>query len=355
VERIGVVRVWDWGCVRPHMEGQKCWQMPELGDADNQLAIQEICTRNGETVPLEQLAEQVLVEQHKDNPHKAHIYVLSNKPFPIKASDKGKSDTGNKIETNEIPAIEVKNVGGLSYAWNSMHEDGCRYEFVKEIEQENLLDDFPKHIDSICKKYGLEYLDENGNGKGDIPIAELFKPDTKIYKGNNRHKEVLRVSDSLISRNRSILPLEKIKQLAMECNQRLCDPPLDEKEFDGLFKQALGFISRNDEKTVDEEKKSIVEAQGEEAELASKIPDRDYAEYLIETIKQTVKQEDSLVRQIVYTAISKDTRDPINLAVIAPTSEGKTYAVHQTLQYFPKQDIMMIGSMSPRVTWSLQS
>ena len=41
------------------------------------------------------------------------------------------------------------------------------------------------------------------------------------------------------------------------------------------------------------------------AELDSKIPDRDYAEYVIRTIKRTVKQEDSLVRLIEYTAISK--------------------------------------------------
>ena len=85
------------------------------------------------------------------------------------------------------------------------------------------------------------------------------------------------------------------------------------------------------------------------AELDSKIPDRDYAEIVIRTIKRTVKQEDSLVRLIVYTAISKDTSNPINLAVLAPTSEGKTYAVLESIQYFPKQDIWKIGSMTPKV------
>ena len=53
-----------------------------------------------------------------------------------------------------------------------------------------------RYIDRICKKYGLEYLDEH---------AELFKADTIIYEGNNRHRAVLRVIDSLISRNRRIL------------------------------------------------------------------------------------------------------------------------------------------------------
>ena len=85
------------------------------------------------------------------------------------------------------------------------------------------------------------------------------------------------------------------------------------------------------------------------AELDSKIPDRDYAEFVIRTIKQTVKQEDSLVRQIIYTGISKDSTNPINLAVLAPTSEGKTYAVLESLQYFPEEDVWKIGSMTPKV------
>jgi hypothetical protein len=84
-------------------------------------------------------------------------------------------------------------------------------------------------------------------------------------------------------------------------------------------------------------------------ELDSKILDRDYAEFAIGTIKRTVRQEDSLVRQIFYTGISKDTANPINLAVIAPTSEGKTYAVSESIQYFPKQNIWKIGSMTPKV------
>ena len=56
-----------------------------------------------------------------------------------------------------------------------------------------------------------------------------------------------------------------------------------------------------------------------------------------------------MVRQIVYTAISKDSTNPINLAVLAPTSEGKTYPVSESLQYFPKLDIWKIGSMTPKV------
>jgi hypothetical protein len=95
--------------------------------------------------------------------------------------------------------------------------------------------------------------------------------------------------------------------------------------------------------------KSIYGIESLGSELDLKIPGRDYAEFVIGTIKQTVKKEDSLVRLIVYTAISKDTSNPINLAVLTPTSEGKTYAVLESIQYFPKQDIWKIGSMTPKV------
>ena len=81
----------------------------------------------------------------------------------------------------------------------------------------------------------------------------------------------------------------------------------------------------------------------------ARIPDEDYAEFVIDTIKKTVKQEDALVRKIFYTGLSKDSADPTNLAILAPTSEGKTYPIMQTIQYFPDHDVWNYGLMSPKV------
>ncbi|MGA9152572.1 MAG: hypothetical protein WBZ36_18500 [Candidatus Nitrosopolaris sp.] len=185
-----------------------------LIDADNRLAIQEICSRNGKTISIEELAEWTLVEQHKDDIDRAHTYILSTKPFPTKSSDKGKPDTGNRIDSNEIPGIEVKNVGSLSFGWNSIHQGGYRYEFVNGATKPERCDEYPEHINGICKKYELQYLDENGRGKGDIPIPELFETDTAIYQGNNRHKAQLCVNDSLIAPLKNILSSDEIKQIA---------------------------------------------------------------------------------------------------------------------------------------------
>jgi hypothetical protein len=79
-----------------------------------------------------------------------------------------------------------------------------------------------------------------------IPIEELFKPDTKILAGHNRHEALLWVMESLVSRNKSILPLDKIKDLARQLNtEQLCDPPLNDREFEKQWKCAIEFIVKN--------------------------------------------------------------------------------------------------------------
>lgn len=84
-------------------------------------------------------------------------------------------------------------------------------------------------------------------------------------------------------------------------------------------------------------------------ELESKIPDRDFTKFIMDVAQKTVKQDPSLVKQITFTGLSAYTRDPLNLLISAPTSEGKTYPVIQTLKPFPKEDVWKLGSMSPKV------
>ena len=72
--------------------------------------------------------------------------------------------------------------------------------------------------------------------------------------------------------------------------------------------------------------------------LKSKINNNDFFEYVIRTVKKTVKCEDALIRQILYTGLSSYIQDdPINLGIIAPTSEDKTYHVEECMKFFPKK------------------
>jgi hypothetical protein len=82
-------------------------------DADNLKAVQEICSRNGKTITLQELAQWTLVEPHPDDTNRAHVYIYSQrKPFAKKSSDKTTLESIKKIESNDIPAIEVKGEDG---------------------------------------------------------------------------------------------------------------------------------------------------------------------------------------------------------------------------------------------------
>lgn len=97
---------------------------------------------------------------------------------------------------------------------------------------------------------------------------------------------------------------------------------------------------------------NIDSGNGQDDDNKIKAPDienRSYTEYVINVVKKTVKHEDSLIPHIFYIALSADTKDPINLGILAPTSEGKTYPVIESLQYFPKSKIWYIGKMSHMV------
>ena len=72
--------------------------------------------------------------------------------------------------------------------------------------------------------------------------------------------------------------------------------------------------------------------------------------YVIKTAKKTVKREDSLIRQVFYTGLSAYSNNPLSIGIKAPTSEGKTYVVKEVvMKFFPKKDVWIIGSMSPKV------
>jgi Bifunctional DNA primase/polymerase, N-terminal len=239
-------------------------------DADNLKAIEEICTRNGKCISLNDLAQWTLVEQHSDDTNKAHIYVYSHRAFAKKNSDK----TGNNdlikqkiTDSNSIPAIEVKGQGqhGILFCSPSLHRNGQPYQIIGTKEPV-IADDFEEHIDNICKKYGLTYLDNNGNGKSQphkIPIKELFNSSVKVLEGE-RAVKILRIMDSLLQRNIRILPLEQIRALAYNWNKEHCEPPLDDVEFEHQWNTAIKFIGTQIK--AEEENKEKHQQQEEEEE-----------------------------------------------------------------------------------------
>ncbi len=224
----------------------KVWRGPNKGkylvfmDLDNQKAIDEVCSCFG-AKGLEELSRYIIVEQHKDNLSKAHLYFYSNHEFKKKSSDVAK--LGDKIKNNEIPAIEVKGLGehGIAFCSPSLHKDGTRYEIIGTKEPKTCGKEVENHLINLYKKYNLVVYDENQK----IPTKKLFEKDFVIFEGHNRHEGLLRAMESLISRNKEILSEEEIKKWAINWNQEHCRPPLDDKKFEKQWKNAKKFIEKN--------------------------------------------------------------------------------------------------------------
>ena len=169
----------------------------------------------------------------------------------------------------------------------------------------------------------------------------------------------------------SVVPLETLKKWAWGENKRLCKPMLELSEFDRLWKQAVDKITEDGPIMYDDENNhkdhnnphfpglglnnnnKENESQNESRTTfvieAPDITNKEYFEFVVKTTKKTVRQEDALIRQIHLTALSADMDDPLNLGILAPTSEGKTYPVVESLKYHPQDKIWYIGSMSPKV------
>jgi Bifunctional DNA primase/polymerase, N-terminal len=215
----------------------KIWRGPFKGkylvaiDLDNKKAIEEFC-RGG----LEELKQRTLVEQ-TSNPEKMHIYFIVDREIPNKASDKSNAEILEKIDANEVPALEVKSNGkGIMFCANSPHQKDGYYHIISTLKPEIFkAQDVEDRIKGICGKYNIPYgfcnTGNNNNYNFNIgpSIQELFTPGTKILEGHNRHLGILRVMDSLLVKNMGFLTLNEIKGHAYKRNLELCVPPLDDR------------------------------------------------------------------------------------------------------------------------------
>ena len=235
-------------------------------DLDNRKAIEEFCRNN-----LERLKQTTLVEQ-TSNPDKMHIYFIVEREIPNKASDKTNTATLAKINANEIPALEVKSKSnGIMFCADSPHQNYGSYQ-IKGTLKPQVFDAWgiQEQISILCDKYNIPYgsTNNNNNPNNDVIISpsiqELFTPGTKILEGHNRHLGILRVMGSLLIKNMGYLTLEEIKGHAQKRNLELCVPPIDEKDFDRQWKQALDFANKKiKEREEAKQKQQQHQAQGQ--------------------------------------------------------------------------------------------
>lgn len=234
-------------------------------DLDNQKAIQEMCSIFG-TKDLDELSQITIVEQHLDNPSKAHVYFYTKDALKKKSSDAVRK-LKDKLERNEIPAIEVKcKSDGLAYCTPSPHKDGYNYEIIgaKEIGRFD-----GKKIEAklfeIYKRYGLLIGSDSKNGETPkIPMEELLKPDFIVEEGHNRHEAVLRVIDYYYLKYRESKALDEICDISWKWNLNHCNPPLSKMDFDRQLSDGIRFVDKtnvNNQQTILLQRQNQLEQQ----------------------------------------------------------------------------------------------
>ena len=379
-------------------------------DADNQTAINLVLEIFG-CESLEELASKkgVVIEQHLEKkfdidkndwieyqPPKAHFYFYSDVPWhnlpSIKTRKSKDAHILTLIEMDKFPSLELKCLnGGVHFAAPSLHVSSYRYKQIpgsppvpthclSELESADII----SKLESILNHYGDSYLDyRSADGKmGVVPIADMWNVDYIVTAGNNRHLDCRRIGASQLIKSQMT---NKEQSLAdtLVWNQVHCKPPLEEDDVkSGFYKYSIPFAEKKLQERVkavedaEFEKISIKPTDKEIEQLSERIEQKteelekqedlkywllstpqlknyngDFFEYLIDMASRTVKQENTLLRQIYYTFLSAwASRLANNLSIRAPSSEGKSYPILEAKHVSGEDDqhIIVINHITPK-------
>lgn len=206
-------------------------------DADTSVAIEELGTRTGKTISLRRISEKFLVEQHKDNLNRAHISFYSPVRFPRKTPD-------------QVTGIEVKSSGkdGNVVSCPSEHKNGHRYEIIGTLEPVTLnmiqAMEFIQHIDQICRRHGIRYLERTSLLSDKIKIMlKSFVIDRNIQlEEGNRHSILISIANSILFRYIGKKSEYDLRSYLLQINSSLCKPlPLSQEEIMSIWNSALKF------------------------------------------------------------------------------------------------------------------
>ena len=349
----------------------RIWRGPYEGkylvciDIDNKKGIEEFLSNFNEIKSLDDLSELTMVVEHEDAINeRAHIWFISDFPITKRCGISG--NIANKINSSQIPIIEVK-ADSSTYVVGplSLHKTGYKYQ-TKGTDKIKILDKkgaliLEQALEKIYQKYQSNNKFER-NATMLPTINEMDSDDYIVYAGNNRHLNLLRKCDSWYAKSNKTLTFEELMARGIKWNKKHNDPPLGESIVSEVVKQSMPFIDNNNIQNniasstnsiqasmLNDNKSNIQKEIIDQDELMKKISGTSFVEYVISIAKRTIKMEDNLVRLILYTALSTYTKNPVNLGIMAPTSEGKTYAVSEVINLLPKQDVWNYGSMSPKV------
>jgi len=194
-------------------------------DFDNESSLKKLL----DNVSLEELSKDgIFVEQHLDNTGKAHLWILSEKPFP-------------KFKSKNGEGMEVKSQGLWCNFFPSIHKDGHMYspigDSLKFFDDDTPIILHDKFIHIIDDILGGIYL----NGKANKNTTKIAIDTTEKWREGARNNNLFDYAVHTLRKLRDTTPLEAIKHMVYEMNQIKCEPPLEESEFVKIFNSALNY------------------------------------------------------------------------------------------------------------------
>src|SRR5690606_15414734 len=72
-------------------------------------------------------------------------------------------------------------------------------------------------------------------------------------------------------------------------------------------------------------------------------------QFILDEIHRTVSSHDDHVIKAVFHAGISAYASPLNLALKCESGSGKTYSTTQTIKFLPPENVLFIGSQSPKV------
>ncbi len=106
------------------------------------------------------------------------------------------------------------------------------------------------------------------------------------------------------------------------------------RDFSDVLNDFIGSVEDNENKQKDIRQKRI-EEKGKPLEQIESY------------LNTSIKNDSTLVKQLLRVSLSAYTNNPINIALLAPSSDGKTYATVEVSKLFPKEDVILVAKLSP--------
>lgn len=255
-------------------------------DCDNLLAIQEVYNFAG--ISYSDFEKGNLIEAHEDDPHSRHVFFITDRVVKAKTKSVGAGE--------DKPHIEVKSGGKFvmfcdpsihGYSADDSRPDKIYSQYrMLRMQMPAMISKvtLETHIQKICDKYGLTYLDKkesNANAKSKIK-------DKWTAKKGERHVIFLEFCHMMIGSKRAKFSKEVIRELCYQQGQTY-DPPMEPQEMEREFEDAWIF----------QEEKGEPEAETEPESEAETEPESEPKESKKESEKKTKKKEEEKTPHII--------------------------------------------------------